>query len=138
LDWGKVGSPYIHRALDSEWEVELWHQNMSHSWKAKSCSLTQEFPQYVMKSERSLPCSQQPVIILYPGSHESSPYHTIPSYFFKNHFNSILPSTSRSSKWSLSFIFSNHTSALHFSHACYMPCPSHLIVLIIFEDYWEN
>ena len=57
--------------------------------------------------------------------------HTIPSYFFKVHFNSALPSTSRSS-WlspSLRFYDNFFLHIAHFSRACNMLCPSHLPTL---------
>jgi len=56
-----------------------------------------------------------------------NPVHTFPPYFIKTNSNLIFLYMSRSSKWSLSFRFSDqnfvHTS--HLSHSCYTPCPSH-------------
>ena len=54
--------------------------------------------------------------------------HSTPQFSSLNiHFNIILPATPRSFAWSLSFIFlhQNLVRTSHFSHTCYMPCPSH-------------
>ena len=55
------------------------------------------------------------------------PVPTTPSHFLKIHLNIILPSTSWSPQWSLSFRFPHqnlvHTSTL--IHTCHMPRPSH-------------
>ena len=60
-----------------------------------------------------------------------NPVNTVPSYFFKAHFNTALPSTSRSSWWSLCFRFYDITflHIAHFSRACNMLCPPHLPTL---------
>lgn len=42
-----------------------------------------------------------------PILNQTNPVHTIPPYFFKSHFNSILPSMPKSSIQSFSFTFSN-------------------------------
>jgi hypothetical protein len=48
-----------------------------------------------------------------------------PHYFPKIHSNIIIPSTSRSSNWSLPFRFPNQNFIYisHLSHVCYMPYP---------------
>ena len=60
-----------------------------------------------------------------------NPVNTVPSYFFKAHFNTALPSTSRSSWWSLCFRFYDiiFLHIAHFSRACNMLCPPHLPTL---------
>jgi hypothetical protein len=72
----------------------------------------------------SSPNSPEPATSPYPVQGESTP----PSLQLpKIHHNPILPSTPRSSKWSLSFWLS-HQNPAHFSplsHACHMPCPPH-------------
>ena len=55
------------------------------------------------------------------------PVPTTPSHFLKTHLNIILPSTSWSPQWSLSFRFP-HQTPVHtspFLHTCHMLCPSH-------------
>jgi hypothetical protein len=58
-----------------------------------------------MEPEGSLPCSLVPILS------EINLDHTTPSYFSKIHSNSIVPPTSRSSQWSLSFWVS-HTNPI--------------------------
>ena len=47
--------------------------------------------------------------------------------FLKSHYSVILPSTPRSSKWSLSLQVSSPNPCMHLSvsHMCRLPCPSH-------------
>jgi len=75
-----------------------------------------------------------PVTIL---SH-SNPAHASPSHFLKIHFNIILPSMPRSSKWSL-FLKTPHQPCMHLSFLPYMPRPAHLILdlttRIVGEEY---
>jgi hypothetical protein len=54
--------------------------------------------QHFMEPEISSPCSP-----LVPVLSHINPIHTIPSYLSKIHFNIVPPTTSWSSKWSLSF-----------------------------------
>jgi hypothetical protein len=58
---------------------------------------------------------------------QSIPYHPIPSYLSKNHFNIVHLPMPWSSQWSLSFWLSQQypicISLL--PHSCYMPCSSH-------------
>jgi hypothetical protein len=76
-----------------------------------------------MEPEGSLPCSQNPAIVSDLEPDEFSPHLIL----FHIHFNIILPSTSRLSKWSLPFRFFNQNiiRSFHLCHSCYMPRPYH-------------
>jgi len=72
----------------------------------------------------SLPCLQN--LPLFPILSQMKPVHTFKTYVFKTHFNIILPSTTRSSKWFPHFDFSGqHVWISCRSHACYVLLPSH-------------
>jgi hypothetical protein len=74
---------------------------------------------------------------------QTNPIHASPSHVLKIQFNIILPSTPRSSKWSLSFRF-RHQNPLCTSplfYACCMPSPSncsHLIIRKIFVELYKS
>jgi len=67
-----------------------------------------------MELEGSSPCSHEPAV---PILNHINAVHTIPSFSFKVCFNTFLPSTPRSSNWSL------HVSPPHFCR--YSPCMPH-------------
>jgi hypothetical protein len=52
-----------------------------------------------MEPGGSLPSSQEPPTGPHPEPDQSNPYHTIPSYLCKIHFNIVDPPTSWSSQW---------------------------------------
>ena len=71
-----------------------------------------------------------------PVLSHSKPVHASPSHFFKINFNIILPSTPRSSKWSLS-LRSPHENIVYTSpvpYTCCTPCQS----LSFWFDYPDN
>jgi hypothetical protein len=84
--------------------------------------LVTKFPVFY-ETQRSLQNSQQPATCPYPEPDQSRP---CPLTLLEDPFNTILPITPRSSKWSLSLRspqqYSGRTSA---SHTFHMPCPSH-------------
>jgi hypothetical protein len=71
------------------------------------------------ESEGSSPHSQQPANDPYPESAESTPHP--PNNLPKVHFDTILPSTPWSFKWSFSFGLS-HQNPVHVSPLCHA-CP---------------
>jgi hypothetical protein len=67
------------------------------------------------------------------------PWSCYSSQFFRIHFNIIIPSTPRSSKWSLPYRFSptsNSVCISHLSYACYMPHPIHLSLFDERNNIW--
>jgi len=104
-------------------DVHTYSMEQSPSWEANRVSASQKNSPHFVEPEGSLPLSQVPAICPYPEPARSSPCH----HFLKIHPSIILPSTSGSSKLSLSFRFPYqnpvYTSAL--PHTCYMPRPSH-------------
>jgi len=78
-----------------------------------------------MELEGSIPHPQGPTICPFPQPDQSSP--SPPSHFLKVHFNSVLLSTSGSSKWSRSLRSPHKYPVSTFSvpPAGYMPHPSH-------------
>jgi hypothetical protein len=55
-----------------------------------------------------------------------NPGLNFPSYFFKVHFNIILPSWFSTWPNQLTLLDESFVSISHLSHACYISCPSHL------------
>ena len=97
----------------------------SPSWEANRFSASQKFTRILWnpKAHYIIHECPPPVHIL----RQLDSFHTPTPYFLYSHLNIILPSTSGSSKWSLSFRFPHQnlvcTSPLLYTH--YMPFPSH-------------
>jgi hypothetical protein len=76
-----------------------------------------------MATKSQSPSSQKPTTFPYT---KPDPRHSLPTDFLKLHYNTILPSTTRFSKWSPSLSLPEHNILCSYSlpHTCHMPCPS--------------
>ena len=76
-----------------------------------------------MATKSQTPTSQKPTTFPYP---KPDPRHSLPNDFLTLHFNIILPSTPRFSKWSSSLRLPERNILYTYSlpHTCHMPCPS--------------
>jgi hypothetical protein len=86
--------------------------------------LVKKFPAFFWNAEVHYRAHKNPPLVLIFS--QMHPFHTFSPYLTKIHSNFILPSTSRSSEWSLPFKFSdqNFVCVSHLSHACYILCQS--------------
>jgi len=89
--------------------------------KTNRSSASQEIT-LVYGNQSQSPPSQKPTTFPYP---KPDSCHSLPTDFLKLHFNIILPSTPRFSKWSPSLRLSEHNILCTYSlpHACHMACP---------------
>jgi hypothetical protein len=152
--WNKLGQ-FIRRSLlevltdirtvvaEVTWSrhaiVFRWFDIGLESWP--HCSLLWsclQFPQCElseMAMDGSLPGSQGPAAELFPKSAESMPHFK--SYFTNINCSNIFPSTSMSSKWTLSFRFWDKYPARPFVSLYVLhipPSPLNLISLMTFGD----
>jgi len=88
--------------------------------EANSCSVSQEILSLLRNGKVHYRVRKSPPPV--PILNQIHPVHTLPSYFSRINFNIILPSTPRSSKWSL-HLFSNQNFACMRAR-----CPTHLIL----------
>jgi len=98
--------------------VVTYLMQQSPSWEANSHSAEQEFYE-TLKS----------ITMFTKALHLSLSWaRWFPSYIFEIHSNTIFPSLTWSSEWSLPFWFfdQNFVCISHLTYACYIPCPSHL------------
>jgi len=86
-------------------------------WAVNSSSDVQEVQHILWNLKVQLPCPHEPPHV----RSQINPFHTLPSYFFKIHFNIICPFMHRSSKLSLSFSFVHQNPMCHMSCLTYQP-----------------
>ena len=63
------------------------------------------------------------ILPLVPILNQINSVYIFPSYFFKVHFSTVLPSAAVFSKWFLPLVFSSKTLAFCLSHTCHMTRP---------------
>jgi hypothetical protein len=104
--------------------------------KVTGSQLVKKFPHF-NEPEGSLPLSQMPATCPCPRPDRSNPYPT--SHFLKIHLN-IIPSTSGSSKWSLSPMVSPPKTCICLSspYMCYIHRPSHFLNYITRKIFGEQ
>ena len=98
-------------------------------------SASQEIPGNFLETLSSVPFLQEPLT----GLSQISKIHDLLFYFLRIYFNIILPYMHRSSKWSLSFRYSNQKpTCINFSPTC-VACLANLIHLHDYpNDIWEE
>jgi hypothetical protein len=107
-------------------------------WEANSHSANQEIPRLLQNPKAHYRVYKSPPLarILI----QINPVYNFPSCFYKIHINIILPSTPRSSEWSLlvSFFYQYFVCISHLSHSCYMPRLCHPPWLDHPNNIWWN
>jgi hypothetical protein len=98
-------------------------QNLS--WETDSHPVSEEIPFLLWNPKVHYWVHKSPPLV--PVLSQINPVHTFPLYSLKIHSNIIFSSSSRSSKWSPPFRFSNQNTVRnsYISHASYMTRPSH-------------
>lgn len=101
----------------------------------------ERLPAVLWKPLCSSPCSQEPATFRCTLS-EVNTVHDLPSGFYNMSFNTSVPTTPVSSKWSVSLRFSHQNSAWNspLSHAFNMLHPSHclwFVTGIIFDEVYR-
>jgi len=105
-------------------------------WEADSHSASREILRVLWNMRVHYRVHKSPPLA--PILTQTDPVHTFPNYFPKIHFNIMLQSTPRSSKWFLPFMISHHDFLWisHLSHACYMLRHSHFLWLDFTYNIW--
>jgi len=101
-------------------------------------SASQEIPRILYNPEVHHRVHNGPQLV--PILSHMNPFHTLPTHFPKIHPNIILPSTLRSSEWSLTVRLSDQDIYVFLIFPMRVTCPTNIILLdlitqIIFEAY---
>jgi hypothetical protein len=124
IEQNPESDPFYHHMPDSFLKNVTNCMEQSPSWEANSHSTSEEILRLLWN--RRLIAMFTRACHWFPFWTRFGPVFT--PYFSKICCNIILPSRSRSSEWSPSFVFShkNLVCICRVSHACYMPRLSHL------------
>ena len=97
--------------------------------------LVKKFPR-LMDTLGSLPLSQEPATYSILGN--INPLHTLPTVFLEIHFDIILPSTHRSSKWSFFSPVSNQNLYEPILSPIHVTCPAQLILKLAVSFFFPS
>jgi hypothetical protein len=98
----------------------------SPTWKASSCSTTQEFLNLLWSLNFHYRILIRPQ--LDPVLSQMNPVHSLPIYFFKIHVNIVFMSMPWSSSWSLPLQILGPKFCVHFS---LLPCALHIPLMLL-------
>jgi hypothetical protein len=107
------------------WRASLITSCSSPSWEADSHSASQEIPRLLWNPKLHYRVHKCPPLIHILS--QMNPFCRCPPYFLKINSNIIFRSFPGSCEWSFPIRLSENLVRIsHLSHACHVPCPSHL------------